>query len=320
MTSKKIWIPSIQEFKLFQELTVIQYKDLHKQMGDKEDFIGMLNSLLASNGPWRFDTNSLTIIDRFVIFLYLKIYSCGKDLPFTRICDKCNTETSKSFDLNNMLDTIAPVVDRSFKSVFPFKNYQIICDIPNIACADSYIQDIDDINDQLDNYLFSHIRGVVINKNIFNTNSQKDMKAVLPHILMSDILSIKDKFIDPLYKSFTDLSLMEMHCSNDKCKSEIFKLNFSTGNITDIIKILYNDDSLDNILSIITDVSANYHLDYKFYENISPLELDIIFAKLIKSHQSEAPKEQIQENQSTDLFDQYRSETKGMVEQPSEFM
>jgi hypothetical protein len=320
MTSKKIWIPSIQEFILFKELTVIQYKDLHKQMSDKEDFINMLNSLLAANGPWRFNTDSLTIIDRFVIFLYLKIYSCGKDLPFTRICDKCKTETSKSFDLNNMLDTIAPVIDRSFKHIFSFKNYQIICDIPNILCADSYIRDIEDINDQLDDYLFSHIRGIIINGNTFHTNTQEDMKIVLPHIQMADILSIKDKFIDPLYKSFTDLSLMEMHCSNDKCKSEIFKLNFSTGNITDIIKILYNDDSLDNILSVIADVSANYHLDYKFYENITPLELDIIFAKLIKAHQSESPKESIQENQTTDLFDQYRSETKGMVEQPSEFM
>lgn len=318
MISRKIWVPSRQVFARFKELSVIQYKNFYKCVDDEEDFILYLNNIINTNSLNHIDLKSLTIIDRFVIFLYLKIYSCGKDLKFSKECEKCSTITTTIFDLNESLDRLASVIDKTFLTDFETDNYTIRCDIPNILYFDSMNFDRESIDEQLQNYLFGYIQSIIIRGNIisFPDISHSQRGDIFKNLNYKDILTVKTEFVDVIYKEFSDLLLMKMECT--KCKNPLFTLNFNTGNITDIIKIIYNDDSLENVLAVMSDMSTHGHLDYKFYENLSPLELDMIYSRMKRSQQSS---QEVPHNnqQSTDLFDEYRDESKGMVEQPSEF-
>jgi len=319
MISRKIWIPSQQVFTRFKELSVIQYKDFYKCVDDEEDFILYLNGIIRSNCLTHIDFKNLTIIDRFVIFLYLKIYSCGTDLKFSKECEKCSTVTTSVFNLNESLDKLASVIDKTFLTDFVTDNYTIQCDIPNILYFDSLNFDREDIDEQLQNYLFGYIQSIIIRGNVisFPDISHNQRNEIFKNLNYKDLLRVKTEFVDVIYKQFSDLLLMKMECT--KCKNPLFSLNFNTGNITDIIKIIYNDDSLENVLAVMSDMSTHNHFDYKFYENLSPIELDIIYSRIKRSQQSSQDTTQ-NNQQSTDLFDEYRDETKGMVEQPSEFL
>jgi hypothetical protein len=87
--------------------------------------------------------------------------------------------------------------------------------------------------------------------------------------------------------------------------------------MTDAIKVLFKDDSAINMLGQYANVSSKCHFDYGFYKNITPLELSIVYDMVVQSEASPEDKEKT--NKEIDLFEQYRSETEGMVETPSEF-
>lgn len=321
MISRKIWIPSHQSFHRFEELNTIQYKDIHKCIDNDEDFVLCLNEIIQNNSISPLSLKSLTTIDRFVIMLYLKIYSCGQFVKFTKKCEKCETVTKKEVDLNTLLDTLAPVVDRDFSSEFSCNSFSVTCNIPSIHYNDTLSFDRDNIDDQLDNYLFTYIESLLINKNIITLSTLKrdERNGIFKNIPYKTLLDIKNNFVDTIHKDFTDLLLFDMVCSNEECKETMFTLNLHMSNLTDIIKIIFNDDNLENILAIISDVSANCHFDYNFYKNTSPLEIDMIYSRVRQSSSGESSDTLPEMNKSDDLFEEYPLESHGMVESPSEF-
>ena len=62
------------------------------------------------------------------------------------------------------------------------------------------------------------------------------------------------------------------------------------------------------------NLSSTSHLDFSFYKNISPLELELL-SKMVQDSQKEEPSG----NKEINLFEDYRSQTEGMIESPSEF-
>lgn len=322
MIYRKIWVPSQQKYLRFQELSCEQYKQIHQTIDD-DDFSFVLNRILINNHYGDIDITKISTIDRFVIFLYLKIYSCGKTLSITRTCDKCQTPTKKDFDLNGMLDVLAPVIDRNFETEFPVSidqgSYSLVCDIPPISHDELF--EYDSISEDIDNYLFTYLKKIKVNA----TGSEYDLmigrdrnRVVYSNIPYKTMMQIKNEFIEPIHKDFMSILMMDIKCSNTKCGDE-WKLNFVASNLADMIKIVYRDDSLENILSIMSNISGQCHFDYNFYKNLTPLELDIILSSLRRNNSEAPPVLPTNEENDTDLFEQYREQTKGMVETTSEF-
>ena len=77
---------------------------------------------------------------------------------------------------------------------------------------------------------------------------------------------------------------------------------------------MFSDSSAINILVKYINLSSTSHLDFNFYKNISPLELNIL-AKMMEDSQKDEPSN----NREMNLFEEYRSQTEGMEQTPSEF-
>lgn len=317
MTSYRIWIPSRQTYIRMYEMNCEQYRNVLKTLEDDIDFEFAINQLIVSNQCDK-STNlqSLTIIDKFTIILQLKIHSCNSKLNLTRVCDKCDTKTDFSMDLNVIIDSLAVGIDRSFEEVFNFSSMTVICDIPCINFNEDFSYDKTAYDSLIDDYMYSFIKSIKLNDNFidFNEMLRSDKLKICENIPFEIMTRVKIDYIDSIHKIFQDLLIVSVPCNNTLCKDSIV-MNFNVNNMTDILKILFRDTSSINMLGQYAGISSNYHLDYNFYKNICPAELDTMYNMISQSKKS-SENENLTHH-DVDLFENYNST--GKVELPSEF-
>jgi hypothetical protein len=298
MISRKIWIPSKQLYRRFRELSVSQYMDIARSLDDIDDFRITIIDILGDNILGDNDILTYTMLDLLVVILYTKIYSCGAHLELSRKCDKCGTITKIVKDLNILLDELAPFIDKSFKKRFYGSYAEVECDIPTL-------NETLEKREKLDEYMYTFIKKVHFDtpsgwKTTTDIND-KTMRLV-PLDMM---LKIQSTYIDQLFTLLGNIMLFEMNCSNELCSDKL-SIKCDINDLMDVIRLVFRDDNINNILSVLANVSSQVHLDYNFYKNLTPLELDSIVAMLSKSEESQnAPQ--------TDMFSNDLQET------PSEF-
>ena len=165
MNSYNIWIPSIQDNLRFRELTWNQLRHFVKTFQEPNlDFLYHINKLLEENIISPFNINSLTTLDRFVIFVYLKIHSCNNVINLSTKCEHCETTTKIQINMGNLLNDLAPKVDRSFKTVLDYKQFKVFCDIPSIGTEYEIYRNNLEMNsmENSNNYVISHINDVMV--------------------------------------------------------------------------------------------------------------------------------------------------------------
>lgn len=302
-----------------KEIDCEQYREILKVIDDDFEFEFALTQMLLSN---MFDKTikleEMTVIDKFVICLQLKIHSYDTKLNLTHVCEKCESRTNFAIDLNTVIETLAESIDKSFESIFDFGRMRLVCDIPAIRLDEEFLFDKENYNQRLDHYLYSFLKVIYMDDKIVDLYSlpYEHRIAVCESLPYEVVYHIKANFIDPLHRIFQKLLIVQSKCSNDKC-AEVLTMNFDTNNMTDVIRILFRDNSSVNFLAQIADVATNCHLDYAFFKNLSPAELNIIDHRMRQSHKS--AEEEQKTNQDINMFDQYRMESAGMVESASEF-
>lgn len=309
MIYNRIWIPSAQQFIRLRDISFDQYKDIHRAiLSEDEDFIFCINNILAHNLYIPYDISSnWNILDRLVAIIQLKIHSCNDKLSLKTVCDKCESSTTVHIDLNTILNDLSTKIDKSFRKTYG-NNPSIICDIPSIRFNDSRPNITDD--NIWDHYLFSFIRGIIINKNIIDLDSYsyEDRLRICGEIKYETLTLIKKDFINPIHETCSDTLLTAIPCSGKSC-TESIKIQFSISNITDIIRVFFKDDSLENVLYTQSNLSSQLHFDQQFYENSTPMEIRNIEQIVKSQNTSEASRPE-----QTDLFNDQ------MVESPSEFV
>lgn len=318
MTFYKIWIPSQQKYSRFKEINTEQYRTILKCIDDDVDFEYTINDLLIENCKDQFfNIQSLTIIDRFILLLQLKIHSCGSIMELTRICDKCQEKTNFSVDLNLLINNLAEKIDCSFEKQYDFSDIKIICDVPLIY--DDFIHlDKNNINEKINFYMYSFIKKVIIKDkciDLYKFSFDERIK-ICSNISLSIMNYIKTHHIDKLHMLLSDMLISDTICSNSKCK-DLLSIKFDITNLTDVVKLLFRDSSNSSILSQYINLSMNCHLDYNFYKNICPAELTIV-ENLVKNS-IRKPEEQEKTNNDINLFEQYKIKDQQMIESPSEF-
>jgi hypothetical protein len=324
--SFNIWIPSLQSFIRFYELSTEQYKTILKSIPDNDiDFIFTLNSIIETNIINYEKFSKLTTIDRFVIFLALKIHSCSSEIVLSSKCEKCETVSSIKMNLNTLIDNLASRIDKSFRKTIEHGRFIVECDIPTIETdykihEHGALHNIEknSIDNNLNNYILSHIKEVYIDdKSIGNNSLSYESKlAIINKLPARLIINIQDHFLKDIRALVADFDFLQIKCSGKKCDG-LIDVKFDIGNINDIIKILYKDQTLESILIEIANVSNQTYLGGNYLSSISPIELHLLTDSLKKAEkEANSPPQQREE---TDLFDQYKNPTKGMVESPSEF-
>lgn len=317
MTSYRIWIPSLQKYIRMYELNCEQFRNILKVVDENEELDFILNEILINNlYNTSYKLSDFTIIDKFVIFLQLRIRSCGSKLKLVRICDKCDERTDINIDLNDTINILSPKIDKSFGKYFSYPNIEIFCDLPSIKYDDNQNSDNGDLSKKIDNYLYSFIKTIKIKDTIINLEDLKNNEKikVCESIPFSIINEIRQESVDVINQLLYETLFISNVCKNNNCKNP-FTLNLDVNHINDIIRILFSDTSALNLLIKYVNLSTNSHLDFQFYKNISPAELDIISDMIQKSNsRSEEPS-----SKEVDLFEEYRNQTKDMKESPSEF-
>jgi len=316
MTLCKIWIPSWQKYIQMYEISCEQYRHLLKNIDDSSEFDFLLNQLLIQN-MWDKNINveDFTIIDKFIIFLQLRVISCGRTLNLTSTCGDCQTPTEFTVDLNNILDESVTILDRSFKKTFNFQKYILVCDIPAICLNEDRNSYKASGEDYLNAYMFSFFQNIQIYDSLIDLKTltipeKHTICSSLPFALMT---LVKKNYIDEIHQIMTNTIVVQNICS--KCQKKL-SLNIDINNITDVIKVLFQNDSALNILGKYANISANCHLDYNFYKNINPLELEVLYNM---SKGSSSATSTNNSEQDINLFDQFKLNDEEMVESPSEF-
>jgi hypothetical protein len=295
-----------------------QYRNILKVIDDDPEFDFLLKQTLISLlYDKSLSIEEFTILDLFVIFLQLKIRSCGASLKLTSVCPKCETKTKANIDLNNLIDRLAVHIDRSFERSFTNNNITVICDMPYVNLNEENFSTVSDLNKNIDNYLFSFIKSLLIGEKLIDIKNLKFEEKILicqnlPFNLLNDI---KDNYIENIHSIISNLFILDIKCKNETCK-EPLNFNLDINNINDVIKVLFRDSSSLSMIMDYAGISSNIHLGFEFFRNISPIELS-----LIKKSVEESLKEDSSppSNEPIDLFEKYRLETAGMVETPSEF-
>ena len=317
MTSYRIWVPSKQRYIRMFEINCEQYRNILKVLEEDAEFDFILNDILVKNiQNEKFKISDFTIIDKFVIFLQLKIRSCGSDLKLVRVCEKCNEKTNITINLNNVISRLAPSIDKSFVKTFIYQNTEIVCDIPSITQNDLFDFDVTDINNRINFYLYSFIKNIKISNTVVNLEniSENDKIKICEQLPFTIINEIKNEFVNRLSKILTDQIFFDSVCGNRICGNK-FSINLDIQNMNDIIQILFRDESASNILMKYANLTMNANLDFNFYKNISPAELNILNKVIEDANKTE----DTPSNKEIDMFDQYRNQTKHMQETTSEF-
>jgi len=266
---------------------------------------------------WKINT-----IDRFAVFLYLKIHSCGSTIDLVRKCPDCDTNTKIKMDLNVLIENIASSIDRKFEFSLNTPICNIICDLPSLEYEyNTYLHNVKnsinetDINYIIDNYVVSHIRKLYIKDSIIDLDklSSPERREITKNIPAKMILDIKKYFLIPIHESINRIDFLNTQCTNDKCKKP-FEAKFDILNINDIIKIIYRDESIESSLRKIFNIASASHLSGDIMKNLSPLEINIL--------ESFIPKEE--NNMPSTLPSPtpeypYITDTSHMEESPSEF-
>lgn len=322
--SFNIWVPSLQTFIRFYELSVSQYKTILKALFDNDvDFIFTLNNIIEQNIINYPAYNKLTTIDRFVIFLALKIHSCSSIIVLSSKCEKCLTTSTIKMDLNTLIDNLATRIDKSFRKIIEYSHFIVECDIPTIETdykihEYSLLHNIDktSIDNKLNNYILTHIKEIYIDDKAINNNklTYPERLAVLDKLPAKLLINIQEHFLKDIHALVADFDFMKIQCTGKKCE-EIVDIKFDINNINDIIKIIYKDHSFESILMEMANISSQTYLGGEFLSNIAPVELHMLSDKLEKTEKSNVP----QQPKERDLFDEYREQTNTMIESPSEF-
>jgi hypothetical protein len=322
-----IWIPSLQTNIRFKELDNSQYRTILKNVNDEShvDFIYNLNEILKNNIVDNIEFNDLTILDRFIIIIYLKILCYGPFLELSKQCEECDNKVNVRFDLNNLLDILGSQVDRSFRTVVshPAHKLNIICDLPTVRqefelllsdANNSKLKNI--VDDNINKYLTGYIRGITVDstEKRLDTLTPVERRIIVNKIPSQLILAVKSQFVDPLYKLFSGIEFLEMECK--ECK-QVTNIKLETEGLLPLLKTLFQDNAVENVFRDYFNITSVGHMDASFIEQITPKELNLLIEFVKASQKKDEPINS--SDNSVDLFADSSALAGNTRTTPSEF-
>jgi len=137
--SYEIFVPSIQKNVRFREITTAQQKRLIKSVIDSSvynsEFILTLRDILDENCIDKdVNINSLTIYDKLLISIYMRMVNIGDDLGMTFKCPDCEKTHEFVFKLSSLFTELNKI-KHDFECVIRDTNgaWKVTCRVPTIG-------------------------------------------------------------------------------------------------------------------------------------------------------------------------------------------
>jgi hypothetical protein len=292
MNSYLIWIPSLQEFKRFKEFKTKHQRELSKLADENVEFIYALNTILKKLCVDPINFNKLTIIDKYIICLYLRIRCIGEILPLTLSCPKCGVEFTENININNLIQNNISTLDQNYTKTISIDKYTVTCDVPLLSHEYDLLKFLE--TKQIDKssvdhlhlfYTFSYIKNLTIKNTTIDFASipLDDVTHILTEVPSKVIKAVQTEFMTPLSELFNP-GILNTPCPTKSCPPFIIDLNLNY--INDIIKLLFQESPLE-LLREIYYLSKQCHINPKYIDNLTPKERDVLMTFLIEENKAE---------------------------------
>lgn len=237
-----IFVPSLNEYKAFNEITTIQEKILSKSLiaedsPYKTEFIKYLINLLKENSVDNVDIYSLTLIDCILIVLALRCYSIGSVLNLNITCNKCKAKHKVDLNLIKIYENLLKM--QFSPKTFNIKNQKITCMLPTIEKELHTMYHIKKYLDKEDSYKEKAILNVnrfitspdtSFNVNYFDDYELEEFEQIVEYIQSyNDILS--------------SIIPYKIKCSNSSCGQILTRqLSFDYNGLYSFLKLIFGTD------------------------------------------------------------------------------
>lgn len=289
-----IWIPSLQKFVRFYELKTKDLKFLEKakKISHLEFLFAtkeLLENLLYNKNE--ISIGQLTMIDKYVILLYLRMISVGTSINCIVTCPECGESSNKKIDLNSFIIPMKDIIDKSYEKTIKSENFSFLCDLPNINKElelETWVSETEiDLNERInfsENYmafLLNYIKEItIIDKTIkIDEMSYINQMNILKQIPSIHTTKIHNEYIKKIGNNFTNISLLSSKCKNPKCIST--NIDFSLKSINELLKIILSQDMQEYIDKSLYLCGHNY--TPKYIDSLPPAEIDLIVGLIEKS-------------------------------------
>lgn len=292
MNSNLIWIPSLQTYKRFSELTTRHQKQLSKIVDDDLEFIFTLNSIIKDISIDDIDFDSLTLIDKYIICVYIRMICISTTLPLSISCPKCGASFMENIDINKIIEDNVEVLDKDYKKIIKVNQFEFLCDVPSVGKEYELLEYLTNKQIQknsVDNiytiHTFSHIKQMKISGNVcdFSNLSIDDTVSILTKIPYKPLFEIQKKFIEPLTNQLNP-NILNVPCPTESCPP--FKLNLEISNINDILKLMFQELPVE-ILRDIYYLSKYCNMNPFYVETLTPKERNTMIKFLSDENKNE---------------------------------
>lgn len=297
--SNLIWIPSLQEFKRFSEITTRDHRILTKSMHSDLEFIYTLNELIKEKSMENVDINRLTLIDKYIICLYLRIFSIGNKLSLSISCPTCGVEFSHNMDINQFMESGIDVLDKVYDESIDSENFSVDLGIPTIGNEYDIAKHLEtnkikrgSLDSNLTHNVISHIKSLTIKTPKqttinFSEISIDDSIKIIKSIPITLFNKIQNEFISPITDKIHP-KILNIPCKTKTCKNIDLELNLN--NINDLLKLMFQESPV-KILEEIYLLGKYGNANPFFIESITPIERELIIDAQIRENKSKDSKE-----------------------------
>lgn len=301
-SSYLIWVPSRQKYIRFREITFFHLKCLDKAKSVSHvEFLYCLTEILKEIivKPEELPINTITVIDKYVIFLYLKMLCVGTTFECYTICPTCDKRSKTRIDLNSLIVPLSKTIDRNFRTEIKTGNYTFICDQPTIEreleletwflnsevnltkhnLSENYIIQLVNCIKQI------KLQGELINFESLPISTQFDL---ISSIQTHHTNQIYKKFIQPMNKEFHSFDLFQGKCSDKKCAQT--SLTFDFKSINDILKFVLGlklEEYNDNILFL----CKGWNFTPEYLDKCTLGEIELLINNINKIKEEEKARE-----------------------------
>lgn len=240
-----IYVPSLGRDVMFREITTAQQKKLVKSIIDSPvfntEFIFALREILKENCTDNtVDIDDLTVFDKLMISLYMRIYSIGPDLTLSvKHPDSEKTEAVK-INLADLLDELKDKINVEPSKIIQdeSKTFKVFCELPTIdteyRLEEEFrkntkidVKDEKELRDTLGNVFISELVKYISKIEVADKENQKVIELKLDSMKFADRIKLIEKlnvkllkgiieYISSVKKEFDKILLVKVVCNNEK--------------------------------------------------------------------------------------------------------
>jgi len=239
----EVFVPSLGKNVPFREINTAQQKKLVKSIIDSPvfntEFIFTLKSIIDENcADSSVNVGELSIYDKLLIALYMRIYSVGNDLTINLKCPDCDKVHDVNIQLSELLDEVKDNIDITPSAIIEDETgvYKVHCQMPTIN--DEYnledqfrrntkieVENQDELRETIGNVFTSELVKYIAKIEVKSDDKiiELDLKTMKfeDRIKLIERLNVKTlkgvvEFISNIKQEFDKITLVKMNCDCEK--------------------------------------------------------------------------------------------------------